>query len=326
MWWIKEYLKAHRRGIFMYFLFCVIIAVVFNLYQIPMEAVGYAVGLCSVASILFGLLDGIKYAKRITQLKLQKEAVINGIEEFPNPDNEMERLYQELLKILQEERSTQIDKLLQEKTDITDYFTLWAHQIKTPIAAMGMILQQEQGKREEIYDQRKEAQGELFKIEQYVEMVLQYLRLKSSVNDFVLEEYELDEMICQAVRKYASMFIRKKLTLHYEPINVKIVTDEKWIVFVIEQILSNAVKYTRTGSVSIYMEESMLIVADTGMGILPEDLPRIFDKGYTGYNGRSDKKATGIGLYLCKQVLYKLGHKIQIESELGRGTKVKLLF
>jgi len=122
------------------------------------------------------------------------------------------------------------------------------------------------------------------------------------------------------------MFIRKKLTLHYASLQAKVVTDEKWMAFVMEQILSNAIKYTSSGYISIYMESGCLVVEDTGIGILPEDLPRVFEKGYTGYNGRSDKKASGIGLYLVKKILNKLGHKILIESELGKGTKVKLLF
>lgn len=215
---------------------------------------------------------------------------------------------------------------MREKMDVTDYFTLWAHQIKTPIAAMRLLLQQELSEPEEYYGQRREAEAELFKIEQYVEMVLQYLRLNSSINDFVLKEYSLDSMVRQAVHKYAPMFIRKGLALQYEPFGGKAVTDEKWMVFVLEQILSNAIKYTSSGKVSIYLENGCLVVEDTGIGILAEDLPRVFDKGYTGYNGRSDKKASGIGLYLVKEILGRLGHKIMLDSEPGKGTRVKILF
>ena len=141
-----------------------------------------------------------------------------------------------------------------------------------------------------------------------------------------LKEYELDDMIRQALRKYAPMFIRKNLTLSYEPVDIKVVTDEKWMVFVLEQLLSNAIKYTTSGGIRIYMQGGCLVVEDTGIGILPEDLPRVFDKGYTGYNGRSDKKASGIGLYLVKKILSRLGHKIFAESESGEGTRMKVLF
>ena len=125
-----------------------------------------------------------------------------------------------------------------------------------------------------------------------------FLRLDSESTDYVLKEYALDPIICQAVRKYAPAFIMRKLTLDYKPVDVSVVTDEKWLLFVIEQLLSNALKYTLSGSVSIYLETPRtLCIADTGIGIAPEDLPRIFERGYTGINGRDDKKASGIGLY-----------------------------
>ena len=147
----------------------------------------------------------------------------------------------------------------------------------------------------------------------------------SNKNDFVLKEYDLDNIIRQAVRKYAPLFIRKKISLDFQPTTYKVLTDEKWLVFVIEQLLSNAIKYTNKGKISIYsLENKKLVIEDTGIGISKEDIPRIFDKGFTGYNGRTDKKATGLGLYLCKNILDKLSHKISIESEVGVKTKVIL--
>ena len=113
--------------------------------------------------------------------------------------------------------------------------------------------------------------------------------------------------------------------MDFQPTNYKVLTDEKWLVFVIEQLLSNAIKYTNKGKISIYpLEDKKLVIEDTGIGISKEDIPRIFDKGFTGYNGRTDKKATGLGLYLCKNILDKLSHKISIESEVGVKTKVIL--
>lgn len=113
-------------------------------------------------------------------------------------------------------------------------------------------------------------------------------------------------MVRQAVRKYAKVFISKKIQMDFKPTNVYTVTDEKWFVFVLEQLLSNSLKYTKEGKVSIFMEEKALVIEDTGIGIPAEDLPRIFEKGFTGYNGREDKKSTGIGLYLCKNIMDKL--------------------
>lgn len=334
MRWIRTYIRRHRLGIFMYVLFCIIFAVVLFLYQMPMEPAVYAIGLCMTLAVIVLAADSVRYRRKVETLTWQLEAVKEGTEKLPESEDEVEQLYQRLLENAQIERTCQVGDILQEKSEMTDYFTLWTHQIKTPIAAMYLLLQQEipeQDRSQEIhfmkqyFIQKREIESELFKIEQYVEMVLQYLRLNSSVNDFVLQEYELDGMVRQAVRKYAPMFIRRKLSLHYEPLQVKAVTDEKWLTFVLEQILSNAIKYTSAGDIFVRMEGGCLVVEDTGIGILPEDLPRIFDKGYTGYNGRSDKKASGIGLYLVKKILEKLGHKILIESEPGKGTKVKLL-
>lgn len=313
-------------GLALYVVYVLIFAVVMYLYHLPLEAVGYAAGLCAFLGLLVGLIDCFRYYKKIQGLEWQMEAIKNGVECFPNPEDEQERLYQELLEISKNEHQSQIAQLRKEKRDDTDYFTLWTHQIKTPVAAMSLLLQQEVSGEEEGYKQQRQIKNELFRIEQYVDMVLQYLRLTDGVNDFVLREYELDGIIRQALHKYTPMFIRKNLTLEYEPVKEKVATDEKWMVFVVEQLLSNAIKYTSSGVIRIYMENGCLVVEDTGIGILPEDLPRIFDKSYTGYNGRKDKKASGIGLYLVKEVLCRLGHKIYAESQSGVGTKMKVLF
>lgn len=168
---------------------------------------------------------------------------------------------------------------------------------------------------------------QLLKIEQYVEMVLGYLRIESSSSDFVLQKYLLSDLVKQAIRKYASQFIRKNIKLELREMDCLILTDEKWFVFVIEQLLSNALKYTNQGTISIYLDPlqpKILIIEDTGIGIAKEDLPRIFEKGFTGYNGRMDKKATGIGLYLCQKILTKLSHQISITSDIKMGTKVMI--
>ena len=174
-------------------------------------------------------------------------------------------------------------------------------------------------------DEQRALLEQLQSVEQYVEMVLGYLRLESPSSDYVIRNYALDDIVRQAVRKFASQFIRRKLRLEYTPLNVSVITDEKWLLFVIEQVLSNALKYTRSGSVSITLEApKTLCIRDTGIGIAPEDLPRVFEKGYTGSNGRTDKRATGIGLYLCRRILAKLGHSIAIVSTPGEGTTVRI--
>ena len=156
-------------------------------------------------------------------------------------------------------------------------------------------------------------------------MVLGYLRIESISSDLVLSQYYLSDVVKQAIRKYATIFIGQKITLDFKEMDCMVLTDEKWLVFVIEQILSNALKYTKSGTISIYMEaEKTLVIKDSGIGIASEDLPRVFEKGFTGFNGRMDKKSTGIGLYLCKKILNKLSHKITITSQIDLGTMVRI--
>ncbi len=158
-------------------------------------------------------------------------------------------------------------------------------------------------------------------------MVLSYLRLDSDTTDFVLKKFDIFDIVKQSVRKYAHLFIKKKINLNLEETSFTALTDEKWLSFAIEQILSNSLKYTKEGFISICLEnESTLVIKDTGIGIAEEDLPRVFEKGFTGYNGRYDKKSTGIGLYLCKRILLKLGHTISINSRITEGTEVKINF
>ena len=275
--------------------------------------------LCTFIGLIYICINFINYYKKHIQLyKLQNEISIS-LENLPSPKTLMEEDYTNLILNLNKEYKNYISKSDIAKSDMIDYYTMWVHQIKTPISALKLLIQTSES------EISSDLSSELFKIEQYVEMVLSYIRLGSNKNDFVLKEYDLDNIIRQAVRKYAPLFIRKKISLDFQPTNYKVLTDEKWLVFVIEQLLSNAIKYTNKGKISIYsLENKKLVIEDTGIGISKEDIPRIFDKGFTGYNGRTDKKATGLGLYLCKNILDKLSHKISIESEVGVKTKVIL--
>ena len=181
------------------------------------------------------------------------------------------------------------------------------------------------GLQEDDSPRRGELEMELLKIGQYVEMVLSYLRLDSDSTDYVLREYPLDDILRQAVRKFAKMFILKKITLDFQETGKTVLTDEKWLLFVVEQVLSNALKYTpEGGTIRIYGDGATVVIADNGIGIREEDQARVFEKGYTGYNGRADKKSTGIGLYLCRQVMDRLNHGISLTSRPGQGTLVRL--
>lgn len=295
-----------------------IFALVFALYDLPVQAVGYAALLCAALLAGYGVLGSLHYRAKHQKLQQAQNSIGITLDVLPPADSQLEQDYQQLLSVLSAEKASAVLAADEAQSELIDYFTLWAHQIKTPIAAMSLLLQGERP------PEPAEISEQLFQIEEYVGMVLSYLRLGSESSDLVLRAYELDDILRQAVRKYAKLFIRKKLALVYEPVGRTVVTDEKWLLFVVEQLLSNAIKYTPKGSVSLLVEGDELLIRDTGIGITPEDLPRVGEKGFTGYNGRTDKKATGIGLYLCRQVLQKLGHGFRIESAPGRGTTVAI--
>lgn len=317
--YLLEYLRHRIKILLILLLFSIVFEIVFLLYNLPPEAVIYAATLCSVIGLVVLAYDYYKYAGRHRALQELLDYITLGVDTLPQPKALLEDDYQQLIQAVHNDKIKIITRTDNERTDLIDYFTLWAHQIKTPIAAMRLLLQSDEG------GQYSELSMELFKIEQYVEMVLGYLRLDSSSTDYVLKRYNLGDVVRQAVRKYARLFISKRIALDLKDTDIQVLTDEKWLLFVIEQLLSNALKYTNEGKISIYVENgSTLVLEDTGIGIQPEDLPRVFEKGFTGYNGRTYKKSTGIGLYLCKRVMTKLGHGISIASEVGKGTAVRL--
>lgn len=275
--------------------------------------------ICLFLVLVIGGIDFFRYYNRHRELIKMQKVIKISVDALSMPGDQIEEDYQTLLQLVHEDKVKAVNDLENRRKDLMEYYTMWVHQIKTPIAAMQLLLQSEDTPK------NREAAEELFRIEQYVKMALQYTRLDSETTDFLIQRYNLDDIVREAVRCYARMFIRKKISLNYQPLQVQVLTDEKWLEFVIEQVLSNAVKYTPKGSVSICMEgSSTLVIEDTGIGIRKEDLPRVCEKGYTGYNGHTDKRSTGIGLYLSKRILEKLSHTIEIESEMGKGTRVKI--
>ena len=317
------YLRYRLKSIVALNCFLLIFLVVYLPYRVDPEAYLYAALLTLVVIAAIVWYDFWKYRKKHLLLRDALGSITVTLDRLPEPGHLIERDYRELLELLHRERADIVSQADGRLSEMVDYYTLWAHQIKTPISAMRLLLQSGDGSSPEL-------EQELFKIEQYVEMVLQYLRLESLSGDLRLEGRPLDELVRQAVKKYSVVFIHKKISLRLEELPGRVLTDEKWIVFVLEQLLSNALKYTPPGgSISLRMApgtRKTLILEDTGIGIQPEDLPRIFERGFTGYNGRMDKKSTGIGLYLCREILGKLGHTIRISSEPGSGTRVFLDF
>lgn len=316
----KMYLKQRIKGILAVLLFVGLFATSFLLYHLPMKAILYPTSLCVLLSIFFILADFIRVRKKHLQLLEIQKLNAAMISTLPNIESVEDSDYQEIIKTLQMELTNFETASSIKYQNMIDYYTVWVHQIKTPIASMKLNLQNE-----DIPFSRK-LSSDLFRIEQYVEMVLAYLRLDSASSDYVFKEHSIDIIIKDSVKKFASEFIIRKIRLEYQPSDKTVITDDKWLSFVLEQIISNALKYTREkGSIKIHMQEpKTLCIEDTGIGIAPEDLPRIFEKGYTGYNGHNDKRASGIGLYLCKRICQNLGAEITVTSELDKGTVIRI--
>lgn len=316
-----RYIKDRKLAFIFYITFILIFSIIFYLYNIHKEPLIYGIILCTTIAFIFVFVDSILYYKKHRELKAMEKNIDIVIDELPRPITLIEEDYNNLLKELNVKYRNTISNYDLSKKEMIDYYAMWAHQIKTPISAMSLLLQLQGDIK------KKDLKNELFKVEQYVDMVLNYLRADSSASDLLLQRYNLSTIVKGSVKKYANIFISKNIALELGSLDEEVVTDEKWLSFVIEQLISNSLKYTTEGKIKIYMDkdkEATLVIEDTGIGIASDDLPRIFEKGFTGYNGRMDKKASGIGLYLCKRILDKLSHKIYIESEVGKGTKVYL--
>lgn len=312
-----SYLKRHYKLIILLTLFVAVFLTVFSLYNLELEAVIYAGVLCLFLGLIAFFFGYLRYIQKHEFLKELLSRLEVGIDELPEPAGKIEEDYQKLVHGLYDRNLRIISQADGAKRDMEDYYTLWAHQIKTPIAAMRLLLTDD-------CEESRLLMAELFKTEQYVDMVLQYVRLGSESSDLLLRSCDLDAVIRGCLRKYARLFAMKKLEFSFEETGITVVTDEKWLAFVIEQLFSNSLKYTTSGKISIYAEGSTLYIRDTGIGIRPEDLPRVCEKGYTGACGRADKRSTGIGLFLCKSVLTKLGHSFEINSKVGVGTTVSI--
>lgn len=303
----------------------------------------YAAVLDAILLLITVLVGFFRYSSKVKALSNALKRPVEEQAQLPEATDDVEILYHRLLENQSIARSESESSAAVRQSRMRDYYSMWVHQIKTPISAMKLLLEAEreelgqlmcdeeqQAAFKELSDNLDSFEDELFRIEEYVSMALQYQRVSSTENDFVLEKISLDGVIRDTIKKYAKIMIRRHIGINYSGTKKQVYTDEKWLAFILEQILSNAIKYTPQGFVTIETAEEkdrfFITIKDTGIGIKAEDLPRVFEKGYTGYNGHADKKATGIGLYLCRQMADKLGHTIRVESELGKETKVWIGF
>lgn len=314
---IRDCLKKNQMALLLWGLMLLTELAVFTLYDVMLEPLIYAGALTLFAGLVLLAVQLYGALRQARQRENACDAILTEWNRLPEAATLEQADYNEMIRRLGRQTQELAEDFAAQREDMLDYYTTWVHQIKTPIAVMKLYLAEET-------PEHRAMAAELFRMEQYVDMVLQYLRLGSGENDLVIEEYKLDELIRETVRKFAAQFVLRKLRLTYVATEKTIVTDRKWFCCILEQLLSNAIKYTPEGGVTVAMEGEWLRISDTGIGIAPEDLPRIFEKGYTGQNGRLERSASGLGLYLTRRAAELLHIPITVESRLGQGTTFTL--
>ncbi|MCO7127595.1 sensor histidine kinase [Sporolactobacillus shoreicorticis] len=305
------YWHERKSFIFAIFFFVFIVSITFYLRSLPLHTFW--------SSLLFGttvlvIFAGYDYYRFQSRHKERLHQIIPQV--ILKPESQAE---QDMLQLLNEQKEyyeKKLAKIKQFDEDLTDVVRMWSHQMKVPLSALDLMGQTKDFTVEELNEQT-------FQLENYLKMLLHYLRLNHEQTDYRFTNVQIKPLIQAVVRTFAPLFIRKGLSVAIEG-NATWTTDEKWLSFAVEQIISNAVKYTKQGKVSIYIAPKLIQISDTGIGILKEDLPRLFEHGFTGYNGRRDKKATGLGFFLAKEVADRLSLNIHVDSEIDKGTTVTL--
>lgn len=310
----RDVLRQNMTSIVMWLVFSLGGWVICLLYGSITEPVLYASILSLVLLLSVLIVRYLKAERRAAERQQALSMMAYDWHAVPEAESGAEEDYRQMIGILGERLERLTAQYEEQSRSSMDYYTAWVHQIKTPIAVMKLRLSEDT-------EEHRALSAELFRIEQYVDMVLQYTRLGSTSNDLVIREYAVDELVRETIRKYAPVFVGKKLKLTYEPVSCVVVTDRMWFTCILEQFISNAVKYTRSGTISIYVEDGRLVVEDTGIGIATEDLPRIFEKGYTGNNGRIGEKSSGLGLYLASKAVTLLKLRLHAESKRGEGSR-----
>lgn len=312
----KQFFLAYLRSRSRLLVYLISLTFLVLLFQFLFASLGiyflYFFLLCCFVTILFFTWD------ILVEMQVYRQELLYGEREVKSP---LERVLAEKLEAREMELYQQRSDSERKLTDLLDYYTLWVHQIKTPIAASQLLVA-------EVDDRqlKQQLEQEIFKIDSYTNLVLQYLRLESFHDDLVLKQVQIEDLVKEIIRKYALFFIQKGLNVNLHDLDKEIVTDKKWLLVVIEQIISNSLKYTKEGGLEIYMEGQELCIKDTGIGIKNSDVLRVFERGFSGYNGRLTQQSSGLGLYLSKKISEELGHQIRIESEVGKGTTVRIQF
>lgn len=287
----------------------------------PLFVSAYAVGLSGLVLAVWLVRLWYQLKEKHQALRQLDEASLQALRKQTDDNDLLMQTYLEQTEELLKEQALERQQFHQHLEEQKDYFTLWLHQIKTPISSISLILQQDT-----VEASSQKIKHELIYLNDYTHMGLNYLKLADTGHELDLASVDVDTLIRNILKKYASLFIYNHIQINYAPLNLQVLSDAKWLQVLLEQILSNALKYTPAGGeITIAVEnDHQLVIKDTGIGIHPNDLPKIFEKGYSGLNGRMQEKSTGLGLFLARKICQRLNYSLSIESEVGKGTIVYL--
>ena len=291
-----DYLKSQSVILFGYLLVCIVFITISVLAPIEIEYVFLGIEILGFILFVYLIVHWFHYQK-LSDVK---------------DDNE---------RLLNENRNLK-SEMLNQKDDLNAYFLMWLHQIKTPMTVSKLLLE----KPDETTNTKLKMQ--LMYIEQYISMAMNYLKMIDHSTDMDITQVNLDDIIKNLLKKYSLLFIHNHISLEYQSNLAYVISDSQWLTILIEQILSNALKYTENGKIAIqYLEDKhALEIRDTGIGIRSEDIPKIFDRGYSGFNGRMNEKSSGLGLYLARKISERLNIQIEVESKLSQGSIFRLVF
>lgn len=307
----SNYLLSQKWLILMYVLlmiFFTLITLVDPVVQLHISSLLYIEG---IALVIFFVYVGFDYYREKSFFEeLKRRSDLNEYLTFPETKYDDNGLFIQILKKQQDQHLKNLEAMKVERKEWQDYMTSWFHEIKTPIAVSRMTYETD-GSRESLEE-------EMDKIEHFIEQALYFSRLNDFHKDYLIQEIDLERIVKEAVKMHTKTFLAKKISINLDMQQLEVLTDKKGLLFILNQLVSNSLKYTDChGCISITIEKRnrSLRIKDSGSGIAAEDLPRVFDRGFTGKNGRRHHSSTGMGLYLAKNTAEKLGHKLTLSSE-----------
>jgi signal transduction histidine kinase len=325
----KDYIKEKLPVLFINIIIFAFIIFLFYLYNVNLILILLICVLWLMPIITFIASDFLKKRKYYTNILSQLNALDKKylITELTQEPSFLEgKILYHVLKDTNKCMHENINSYKYLQQEYREYIETWVHEVKTPISSSKLVVE---NNKNEITLSILE---ELVKIEEFIEQALYYSRSNTTEEDYIVREFDLKTIINDVIKKNSKYFIQKRISLEMDDFNDTLFSDIKWVHFILNQIIINALNYSKSDNPMIKIcakkndNNITLYIEDNGVGISEKDLPMVFNKGFTGNNGRVNKRSTGMGLYLCKKLCGKLGLAIEITSVINMGTTVKVIF